>query len=85
MDKMKQSIDERLRVIEARNRHVELDKAWEVSWIRRICVGLLTYVVVAGYLVVLGADRPFTGALVPLVGYLLSTLLLKRIRDLWQK
>ncbi len=82
---MNEPIEERLRKIEARNRRVELDKAWETSWIRRVSIGLLTYIVVVGYLIVINNEQPFTSALVPPVGFLLSTLVLKRIRERWQK
>ena len=38
-------IDE-INAIKARNNRVEKDKAWETSWIRRICIAILTYFVV---------------------------------------
>ena len=30
--------------IKERNKKVELDKAWETSWTRKICIGILTYI-----------------------------------------
>ncbi len=78
-------LEKRVTAIEKRNKNVEKDKAWETSWIRRISISLLTYGVVSVYLLVIGNDQPFVNALVPAVGYFLSTLLLKQIRNLWQK
>ncbi len=79
------SIEERLREIEKRNKRVELDKAWETSWARRLSIAGLTYLVVVSYLFVINNDKPFVNACVPVAGYLLSTLVLKSIRKFWQK
>ena len=32
--------------IKERNKRVELDKKWETSWTRKICICILTYIVV---------------------------------------
>lgn len=78
-------IEKRLGAIEKRNLRVEQDKAWETSWTRRISITVITYIIVAMYLLVVGNDRPFINALIPAVGYFLSTLVLKSIRNFWQK
>lgn len=78
------SIDNRLSAIEERNKRVELDKAWEISWTRRLSIAALTYIVITTYLFVIGNDKPLTNALVPVVGFLLSTLVLKSIKTNWQ-
>lgn len=82
---MAKSAEQRLSAIEARNKRVELEKAWETSWTRRLTIGVMTYIVVALYLMAIGNERPFINALVPPIGFVLSTLLLKRVRELWQK
>ena len=82
---MKQDIEARLEAIETRNRRVELDKKWETSWTRRLSIGALTYAVVFVYLTIIGNNNPFINAFVPAIGFVLSTLLLKSIRNLWQK
>jgi len=79
------TLEERIAAIENRNQRVELDKKWETSWIRRLSIATLTYLVVVGYLFVIGNDRPFINAIVPPVGFILSTLVMKQIRRLWQK
>ena len=35
--------------IKERNKRVELDKKWEISWTRKICICILTYIVVIIY------------------------------------
>jgi len=80
MDKL----EKRVAAIEQRNQRVELNKAWETSWTRRLTITSLTYIVVVAYLFIIEADKPFVGALVPAIGFLLSTLVLKSIRDRWQ-
>ena len=82
MDKMKQEIEN----IKARNKRVELDKAWETSWIRRICIMILTYIIVVIYsFVIKNTDNIFLSSLVPVIGFTLSTLSLKAVRKIWEK
>jgi len=78
-------LEERIVTIEERNARVELDKAWEISWTRRISIGLLTYAVIVIYLAVINNDKPFINAAVPAVGFFLSTLVLRQVQGLWQK
>lgn len=79
------NLEQRVSEIEERNERVEQDKAWEISWTRRLLVAALTYVVVTTYLLVINNDAPFMNATVPAAGYLLSTLVLKTVRNYWQK
>ena len=60
-------LEQRIAIIEARNKKVEADKAWETSWVRRISIAVLTYAVVVFYLSVINNDAPFINALVPVV------------------
>ncbi len=78
-------LEKRIADIEERNKRVEMDKAWETSWTRRISIALLTYIVVVGFLVIIKNDKPFVNAVVPVVGFLLSTLVLRSIRTIWQR
>lgn len=78
-------LEKRVAAIEKRNQRVEQDKAWETSWTRRVSIGVLTYAVVVSYLLVIHNDKPFINGLVPAIGFVLSTLVLKSIRDIWQK
>lgn len=38
--------------IKERNKKVELDKAWETSFVRRLCICILTYIVVVVYSII---------------------------------
>lgn len=78
-------IEKRIEAIEARNKKVELDKAWEISWTRRLSIAALTYVVVVAYLMFINNDKPFINAAVPVVGFVLSTLALSWVKSVWQK
>lgn len=81
MDKIKQEIEK----IKKRNKRVELDKAWETSWTRRVCIMILTYIVVVIYsFVIKNVDNIFLSSLVPVIGFTLSTLSLKAVRKIWE-
>lgn len=72
--------------IKERNRRVELDKRWETSFTRRICIMILTYIVVVVYsYIIKNTDNIFLSSLVPVIGFTLSTLSLKCIRYFWKK
>ena len=79
-------IEERIKIIEERNKRVELDKAWETSWTRRICIMILTYIIVIIYsYIVRNYDNILLSSLVPVIGFTLSTLSLKLIRKIWER
>lgn len=72
--------------IKERNKKVTLDKKWETSWTRKICIMILTYIVVIIYsYVIRNIDNIFLSSLVPVIGFTLSTLSLKYIRTIWEK
>lgn len=78
-------LEERIRKIEERNKKVETDKAWETSWIRRGLVTLFTYLALGVYLWAIKLPRPWLNAIVPTIGFLLSTLTLPWFRKMWEK
>ncbi len=78
-------LEKRVAAIESRNAKVELDKAWETSWTRRLSIGVLTYLVIVAYLFAINNNSPFINAAVPVVGFLLSTLALSWVKAIWQK
>ena len=72
--------------IKERNKKVELDKKWETSWTRKICIMVLTYIVVIIYPYLIRKNNNiFLSSLVPVIGFTLSTLSLKFIRKIWEK
>ena len=79
-------LEKRVEKIEARNKKVELNKAWETSMTRRICIMVLTYLVVLAYLFLVDKiNNIFLSALVPVIGFTLSTLSLGLVRKAWEK
>lgn len=82
---MDKSLEERIEVIEERNKRVEFDKRWEVSSIRILSVGIITYLIAVFVLFMIKAPNPFLNALIPTVGFILSTQSLPFIKKLWLK
>lgn len=69
-----------------RNKVVELNKKWETCWTRKICICILTYAIVIIYsYIVRNYDNIFLSSLVPVIGFTLSTLSLKFVRQIWEK
>ena len=79
-------LTEEIEKIKERNTRVELDKAWETSWTRRLFICLLTYIVVLVYsLTINKISNIWLSSVVPVIGFTLSTLSLKFIRKIWEK
>ena len=76
-------IEKRLNALEQRNKRVELDKAWETSWIRKGIIVILTYVTLVLFFFAAGLPKPFINSIVPTVGFVLSTLSLPFFKRLW--
>lgn len=79
-------LEERIKKIEERNKRVELNKSWETSWTRKICIMILTYIIVITYsFLIREYNYILLTSLVPVIGFTLSTLSLKAIRKIWEK
>jgi hypothetical protein len=70
------TLETRVEAIEKRNLKVEADKAWEGSITRRILIVLFTYISIGSYMWGIGVDKPLLNAVIPSIGFTLSTLLL---------
>ena len=82
----KSELEQEIKNIKERNKRVELDKKWETSWTRKICICILTYIVVIIYsYIVRNYDNIFLSSLVPVIGFTLSTLSLKFVRKVWEQ
>lgn len=80
------NIEQELENIKKRNKRVELDKSWETSWTRKICIIILTYLIVVIYSYLIKQyDNILLSSLVPVIGFALSTLSLKYIRKIWER
>ena len=79
-------LEDEIKRIKDRNARVELDKKWETSWTRKICICLLTYTVVVCYsLIIQTTTSVFLSSLVPVIGFTLSTLSLGLVRKIWER
>lgn len=79
-------VEQEINNIKERNKRVELDKKWETSWTRKICICILTYIVVIVYsYLIRNYDNLLLSSLVPVIGFILSTLSLKFIRKIWER
>ena len=81
-----ENLEEEINKIKERNQRVELDKKWETSGTRKICIGILTYIVVVIYSYSISKiSNIYLSSLVPVIGFGLSTLSLKGVRKIWEK
>ena len=79
-------ITKEIELIKERNKKVELDKAWETSLTRKLCICILTYAVVVIYSHLINKiSNVWLSSLVPVIGFTLSTLSLKLVRNVWEK
>jgi len=78
-------LENRIKKIELRNEKVEIDKAWETSLMRRALLIIFTYLAIALYMLAIGVVDPWFNAVVPAVGFFLSTLTLPYFKNLWTR
>ncbi len=78
-------VKKEIELIKQRNKRVEIDKAWEISWIRRILLTIFTYLAIGVYLKIIDLPGPWLNAIVPAVAFMLSTLTLPFFKKLWVK
>jgi hypothetical protein len=72
-------------LIKKRNQQVELDKRWETSGFRKILLIVFTYITIGVYISSIGVSNPWVNAIVPAIGFFLSTLTLPFFRSFWEK
>lgn len=83
MDERVEKLEREVEALKERNKRVEEDKAWETSWARTITIALITYIVAAIVLYVVEAEAFLATALVPALGYALSTQSLPAVKRWW--
>jgi len=81
IEQIKKDIQE----IKERNARVEKDKAWETSFARKILVTILTYIVVVLFFYFAELPKPFLNAIVPTLGFVLSTASIPFFKKIWLK
>ena len=78
-----EQLEDDVGAIKDRNLRVEAEKAWEVSVFRISCISLLTYFVAGLVFSVIENEHPWRNALIPAVGYFLSTQSLPFVKKKW--
>lgn len=80
-----ENLSKRLEKIERRNMRVETDKEWETSWTRKLLLIIFTYLAIGLYMMAIEVPQWWLNAIVPAVGFLLSTLSLPYFRKIWER
>ena len=76
-------IEKELEQIRKRNERVEGDKRWETSGFRKVVIFVITYIVAAVWLISIDDTNPLLKALVPALGWYLSTLSIPFVKRWW--
>ena len=80
-----QNLEANIRALEERNKRVEKDKAWEISFTRRGFIAGITYVAALLFIKLNGIPNAALQALIPAGAYVLSTLSLPPLKQWWLK
>jgi uncharacterized membrane protein YccC len=78
-------LEKRIQAIEARNQRVEWGKEWEGSWFRKTLIIAFTFTSIGLYMWVIGIEKPWLNAVIPSLGFTLSTLTLPFFKQYWIK
>ena len=68
-----------------RNKRVEKDKAWEISFTRRAIIAVMTYLIIVLFLWMMKIPYPWLNALIPTIAFVLSTFSLTFFKKFWLK
>ena len=79
------SIEADIAEIQSRNKRVEADKAWETSRARKYAIVIITYILATIVMWWLGVPQPYLNAVIPTMGFYLSTLSLGFVKKYWIK
>jgi len=79
------TVEQRIEKIEERNAKVEADKGWEGSLTRKALIAVFTYGVIGLFLEMIGVAKPWINAIVPTLGFILSTLTMPFFKKMWLK
>ncbi len=76
-------IEQEIHHIKDRNQRVEAEKAWETSLTRKGAILILTYVLASIVMYIIGVPAPYLNAIIPTLGFFLSTLSIGWIKRIW--
>ncbi|MDD5770334.1 MAG: hypothetical protein PHE25_05165 [Candidatus Gracilibacteria bacterium] len=78
-------LEKEIELLKQRNKKVEADKAWEISNFRKVSIIIITYITMSLVMYYLDFQKPFLNALIPTLGYTLSTLSLSVLKKIYLK
>lgn len=80
-----ESLQTEINEIKARNARVEADKKWETNSTRKLVILVLTYFCMSLFFYFAKLGNPFINAIVPSLGFFLSTLAVPFVKKIWLK
>lgn len=85
--KATERLEQAVASIRRRNAHVEVEKAWERSWLRRLLVTAFTYATAFVFLTLANhnQEQALTLSAVPAAAYIISTLSLPWAKKIWMR
>lgn len=78
-----EEVRKEINLIKERNKRVEADKAWETSGLRIFSIVIMTYIITAVVFYFIGVKNFMLNALIPTLGFYLSTQSLPFIKKWW--
>ena len=78
-----ENIKKEISLIKERNKKVEADKSWETSKFRIVFIVIMTYIITAVVFYLIGVRNFLLNALIPTLGFFLSTQSLPFIKRWW--
>ncbi len=85
MEEKIHQLEKEIAIIKQRNQRVEANKAWETSYFRIATISIMTYIIACILLSMIGIKEFYISALIPVIGFFLSTQSLPRIKEWWIK
>ena len=80
-----ETLEQDINNLKERNKRVEAEKAWETSRTRVGAIVVITYFVAVVVMFSLGNSQPLLAAVMPTVGFFLSTQSLPVVKQWWIK
>lgn len=80
-----EDLEREIKIIQERNKKVEIEKRWETSLTRRVLLIVFTYLTIGFYLQAIRIPDAWLNAIVPALAFYFSTLTLPFFRNIWQK
>lgn len=80
---IRNGLEKRVAAIEARNRKVELDKAWETSIARKVVLFVATFLLTYIFLRLIDENYPAGNAVLASIGFVLSASTISYLKNYW--